>query len=536
MSFISYLRRVLSITFIIIFMSSNMLCLEAASIQPYDDTLRAMSLQLRGQEDSEPWFLKENHGTVKIIVESGAGLHCGFTDEDYREMGAEIVDSAQDIYSQAHVILKVKEPEDLSAIGRNDEAMLMQNMPKAKADDYVVVIGIIRENRPDEGRVAVPPAGVKQILDFVNTNGCYVGDRGRLEKLIFTYWHLAAMRRTTELVMTARATAIGMESITTEMPSEQPLFRNKMYIDSQGEPGRIDIPAIVKDLKERLGHTCPTLDPMSVVAGKQIVMHGALCLNQEKARVDNSGKFIIDEDWVNEQLAKYPDGPQGKPLQGKVVLITGAGTLGLSALQKAVNLGAKIIITDLQENINLINQILCQEYGDTNVGIATSKEHIDIMLNSKDIIIMAAESRELIKPALGRSCMAIGAAYLLNERAPQTITAKDIKETIDQNPDLILYLGDPAKDQGGNFPVIDINGDELMEIDYTIHSAPIHVGYKGRVLYNLVANLPGRPIVPGKEPDLENPAPVARAASLALWESRWPYLQLLLEHGLIGAV
>ncbi|MGO1470621.1 MAG: alanine dehydrogenase [Tissierella sp.] len=45
-----------------------------------------------------------------IYVESGAGISAGFSDNEYEKFGAEIFKSASDIWKNANMILKVKEP------------------------------------------------------------------------------------------------------------------------------------------------------------------------------------------------------------------------------------------------------------------------------------------------------------------------------------------------------------------------------------------------------------------------------------------
>ncbi len=47
----------------------------------------------------------------EVLVEKGAGLNSYFLDEDYKEAGAKLVDSPKDVYSEADLILKVKEPQ-----------------------------------------------------------------------------------------------------------------------------------------------------------------------------------------------------------------------------------------------------------------------------------------------------------------------------------------------------------------------------------------------------------------------------------------
>src|SRR5688572_27633035 len=46
----------------------------------------------------------------RVLVERGAGLGAGLTDEDYKAAGAAIVPSAETIFAQAELIVKVKEP------------------------------------------------------------------------------------------------------------------------------------------------------------------------------------------------------------------------------------------------------------------------------------------------------------------------------------------------------------------------------------------------------------------------------------------
>ena len=46
----------------------------------------------------------------RVVVERGAGLRAGFTDEAYRTAGCDLADSAGEIYSTAQMILKVQRP------------------------------------------------------------------------------------------------------------------------------------------------------------------------------------------------------------------------------------------------------------------------------------------------------------------------------------------------------------------------------------------------------------------------------------------
>ena len=46
----------------------------------------------------------------KIYVQSTAGVGSGFSDDDYRMAGAEILSSIEEVYAIAEMIMKVKEP------------------------------------------------------------------------------------------------------------------------------------------------------------------------------------------------------------------------------------------------------------------------------------------------------------------------------------------------------------------------------------------------------------------------------------------
>ena len=48
-----------------------------------------------------------------VIVEKNAGLGIGITDDDYRVAGAEVLETADEIYERADLIVKVKEPQPI---------------------------------------------------------------------------------------------------------------------------------------------------------------------------------------------------------------------------------------------------------------------------------------------------------------------------------------------------------------------------------------------------------------------------------------
>ena len=46
-----------------------------------------------------------------VVIQAGAGIGSGFTDEDYAAVGAVILDTAEEIFATADMIVKVKEPQ-----------------------------------------------------------------------------------------------------------------------------------------------------------------------------------------------------------------------------------------------------------------------------------------------------------------------------------------------------------------------------------------------------------------------------------------
>lgn len=52
-------------------------------------------------------LIKHGH---KVVVETQAGADIGFCDQNYRDAGAEIVQEHAEVFEQANMIVKVKEP------------------------------------------------------------------------------------------------------------------------------------------------------------------------------------------------------------------------------------------------------------------------------------------------------------------------------------------------------------------------------------------------------------------------------------------
>lgn len=59
--------------------------------------------------DNAGAFVRAGH---RVLMEKGAGVGAGFPDEAYEQVGAEILSTPDEVYGQAELLIKVKEPEE----------------------------------------------------------------------------------------------------------------------------------------------------------------------------------------------------------------------------------------------------------------------------------------------------------------------------------------------------------------------------------------------------------------------------------------
>ena len=53
-------------------------------------------------------FTNKGH---EVLVQSNGGFEAGFSNEDYKNAGAKIIDNAEEIFEKSEIIVKVKEPQ-----------------------------------------------------------------------------------------------------------------------------------------------------------------------------------------------------------------------------------------------------------------------------------------------------------------------------------------------------------------------------------------------------------------------------------------
>ncbi|MGP3560049.1 alanine dehydrogenase [Geobacillus sp. BK01] len=278
-------------------------------------------------------FVQAGH---TVLVEKDAGAGSGFANEDYVRAGAQMVEQAEDVWAQADMIMKVKEP------------------------------------LPSEYRFFRPGL------------------------VLFTYLHLAADPELTRALKESGVIAIAYETV-------------------------------------QVGRTLPLLTPMSEVAGRMAAQIGAQFLEKPYG-----GKGIL--------LGGVPGVARGK------VTIIGGGVVGTNAAKVAVGLGADVTIIDL--NADRLREL------DDIFG----RQITTLMSNPMNIAEAVAEAD-----------LVIGAVLIPGARAPKLVTEDMVKA---MKPGSVIV--DVAIDQGGIVETSD---------HVTTHDDPTYV--KHGVVHYAVANMPG---------------------------------------------
>jgi alanine dehydrogenase len=272
----------------------------------------------------------------RVLMEAGAGLGSGLADELYAANGATIVATAEDVWSESELIVKVKEPQ---------------------VSEWPLL---------------------------------------RPEQIVFTYFHFAASEELTRNVAMTGITALAYETL-------------------RGPHGDL-----------------PCLTPMSEVAGRMSIQEGAKYLERPQR-----GRGIL--------LAGVPG------VQPAHIAILGGGVVGKNAARIAAGFQADVAILDI--NVDRLRYL--EDIMPPNVNTVFSDRH-----NIREQLQMAD--------------LVIGAVLLEGARAPQLVTHADLKL---MKPGAVII--DVAVDQGGC----------VETTRPTTHSNPTYV-VEGIVHY-CVTNMPG---------------------------------------------
>ncbi len=303
-----------------------------------------------------------------------------------------------------------------------------------------MIVGVPKEIKQDEFRIAVTPAGVQA---FTEAGHQVLIQKGAGEGSGLEDWEFTAVGA--EIVEEARSLWSRAEmvlKVKEPLPEEYPLFRKKLllftFLHLAANPSLADalvqrqVDAIAYETMRLSDGTFPLLAPMSEIAGRMSIQEGAKYLE-----VPEGGRGVL--------LAGVPGVEAGS------VVILGGGTVGKNAAKVAVGMGANVTLLD-------INQRLLSYLDDVFGGRLKT---------------LASNTFNLRK-AIGEADLLIGAVYIAGALAPKLVSAEWVRQ---MKPGSVVV--DVAVDQGGC----------VETIRPTSHQEPTYL-VDGVVHYG-VTNMPG---------------------------------------------
>ncbi|QOR65832.1 alanine dehydrogenase [Cytobacillus suaedae] len=301
-------------------------------------------------------------------------------------------------------------------------------------------IGVPREIKNNENRVAMTPAGVVNLV--TSGHEVFIETNAGVGSLFTDEDYVIAGARIVDTAAEAWSMDMVMK-VKEPLPSEYQYFREGLilftYLHLAPEPeltkALIDnkVVGIAYETVQLPNGSLPLLTPMSEVAGRMSSQLGAQFLEKPKG-----GKGIL--------LAGVPGVSRGK------VTIIGGGVAGTNAAKMAIGLGAQVTIIDLNpERLRQLDDIF-----------------------GKDITTLMSNPLNIAE-AVAQSDLVIGAVLIPGARAPKLVTEDMVKTMV---PGSVIV--DIAIDQGGIFETTD---------RITTHDDPTYV--KHDVVHYAVANMPG---------------------------------------------
>jgi alanine dehydrogenase len=301
-------------------------------------------------------------------------------------------------------------------------------------------IGIPKEIKNNESRVALTPSGAKTLVQHGHTVmvETHAGENSGFTDLQYIKAGAEIIPTAAEVYAAAEMIMKVKEPIACEYKLIRPnqLVFTYFHFASGKEltMAMIESKAVclAYETVEKADHTLPLLIPMSEVAGRMSIQDGARCLEKPKG-----GKGIL--------LGGVPG---VKPAH---VLVLGGGVVGTQAALMAAGLGAHVTIAD--------------------ISLPRLRYLAEIMPANVDTLMSTPYNIEELLP---HTDLVIGAVLIPGAKAPHLITRDMLKL---MQPGSVLV--DVAIDQGGCF-----------ETSHpTTHAEPVYT--VDGILHYCVANIPG---------------------------------------------
>ncbi|WP_028548841.1 alanine dehydrogenase [Paenibacillus sp. UNC451MF] len=301
-------------------------------------------------------------------------------------------------------------------------------------------IGIPKEIKNNENRVAITPAGTAELVR--SGHEVWIEKDAGIGSGILNEQYEASGARLLERAEDVWAAADMILKVKEPLPEEYRYFRPGLvlftYLHLAAEPGLAmelvskGVTAVAYETVQ-IGRTLPLLVPMSEIAGRMSAQIGAQFLEKP-----HGGKGLL--------LSGVPGVKKGK------VTIVGGGVAGVHAAQIAVGLGADVTVIDLNsERLRYLDDL----FG----------PRIQTLMSNPANIAEAVEQSDLV----------IGAVLIPGAKAPKLITEQMVR-TMGQGSVIV----DIAIDQGGIVETADRT---------TTHDDPVYI--KHGVQHYAVANMPG---------------------------------------------
>ncbi|MGO4770019.1 alanine dehydrogenase [Flavobacterium sp. W22_SRS_FK3] len=303
-----------------------------------------------------------------------------------------------------------------------------------------MIIGVPKEIKNNENRVAVTPAGVAEMKN--NGHAVYVQTTAGEGSGFTDQEYIAAGAQILGTIEEIYAIAEMIVKVKEPIASEYPLVKKNQLVFTyfhfaSSEPlthAMLESGAVclAYETVEKADRSLPLLVPMSEVAGRMSIQEGAKYLEKPL-----KGRGIL--------LGGVPGVPPAK------VLVLGGGIVGTQAAKMAAGLGAHVTIMD--------------------VSLPRLRQLSDIMPANVTTIM---SNRYNIYNAIKESDLIIGAVLIPGAKAPNLITREMLK---DMRPGTVLV--DVAVDQGGC----------IETCTPTTHENPTFI--IDDIVHYCVANMPG---------------------------------------------